>query len=247
MLCNSRFTLEYTEQLWDYPFKKMKVLHPPVWCEKAPKNIDEFELAIGQKQKKLLHIGRFNPGNHNKNQLLIIRSFLKAKSQLPKWSIDLVGNVNTDPQSQSYFQECMALAAQSNGTVRIHAGLSAQKLNNLLKNAFFYVHATGADLPNTEHPERCEHLGLSILEGAAWGCIPLVYNRGGIFDLLTPGRSCIVYSSEDELLGLVRNMEDIWNSKLKNELQRAARQVALTNNFENFMKSLSDFLPLHLS
>jgi glycosyltransferase involved in cell wall biosynthesis len=246
MLCNSSFTMEYTEQLWDYPFKKMKVLHPPVWCENAPKNIDEFELAIGQKQKKILHIGRFNPGNHNKNQLIIIRSFLKAKSHLPEWSIDLVGNVNTDPQSQSYFNECLALAEQSNGSVRIHSGLCVQKLNNLLEKAFFYVHATGADIPNTEHPERCEHLGLSILEGAAWGCIPIVYNRGGIFDLLSPGRSCLAYSSEDELQGLLGIIEGICSSRVKTELQHAAREAALANSFEHFTKSLSVFLPPHL-
>ncbi|NBW83150.1 glycosyltransferase family 1 protein [bacterium] len=246
MLCNSSYTRDYSLTTWEYPAERVNILHPPIHFDESATLPEEKSSLSSQKQKKVLHVGRFNPSNHNKNQLLIIQSFMKSMSASHGWSLDLVGNVNSDEQSKKYFAVCKKLAEESQGAVNVHSGLSLQQLNDLMKQSLVYVHATGADLPAGEHPEKCEHLGLSILEGAAAGCIPVVFNRGGIFDILSAGKSCITFSSQEELTHVFSMLETIWHSPLRFELQKNAFMAARNNSFKNFTRRLAQFLPKDL-
>ena len=246
MLCNSTYTAQYTKAFWDFPCEKVQTLHPPIWPAANALTEAGFQNFQRKKRKEILHIGRFNPGNHNKNQLLIIQAFLEFSAILPDWKLRLIGNVNSDRDSQSYFAQCVDLAEKSNGQIEILAGVSTKDLNNFIESAFIYLHATGAFTPSGIEPEKCEHLGLSILEAAAQACIPAVYNRGGIFDLLTVGESCLVYSTREELTLILKTCEKLWNSEMKNRLQRNAWSAAIQNNFTNFKTKLSQMIPREL-
>lgn len=202
LLCNSSFTMNYSLGRWDYPATKTHVLVPPIATELIEAR-NKYLTETPQKKKQFINLGRFNPGVHNKNQKIIIEAFLEAHkrdSSLREWKLILCGNRNSDPASENYYQDCKKLAAESAGLIEIKANLSSNELYQELKNSFGYVHATGAFIPAGEHPEKCEHFGLAIAEAMAHGCIPLVYARGGIFDILDHKKGGVAYSSMNQLI-----------------------------------------------
>lgn len=197
--CLSSFTEKYTRALWDVPQENIKTLFPPIGSDMSLLAEKLLKKPL-KKEKILVTLGRFNPGGHNKNQKILIESFLKAQSRYPNlkdWQFWVIGNKNETPDSEQYFQDCLKL---SQGTsVKIIEGMPHTDLTATLDRAFGYVHGTGAFWPPGVHPEFCEHYGLAILEGMAHGCIPLVYGRGGIFDIMAPFAGGIPYISAEGL------------------------------------------------
>ena len=41
------------------------------------------------------------------------------------------------------------------------------------------IHAAGFGVDADEFPERLEHFGITPIEAASFGCIPVVYGQGG--------------------------------------------------------------------
>ncbi len=202
LLCNSSFTKTYSVGRWDFPANKTHVLIPPIGSELIQAR-DKYLHTLPTKRKQFVNLGRFNPGVHNKNQKLIIEAFLDAHRQssaLQGWTLVLCGNRNSDPASEEYYRACVELAAGSGGLVELKANLSSSELHQLLEQSFGYVHGTGAFIPAGVKPEKCEHFGLAIAEAMAHGCIPLVYARGGIFDILDHQNGGIAYSNRDQLI-----------------------------------------------
>lgn len=214
LLCNSSFTKTYSIGRWDFPAEKNHVLLPPISSEIIQAR-DQYRRELPQKKKKFLNLGRFNPGVHNKNQKLIIEAFLDAHRRtnaLQGWTLVLCGNRNSDPASEEYYRACVELAQNSNGLVELKANLSSSELHQLLKQSFGYVHGTGAFIPAGVSPEKCEHFGLAIAEAMAHGCIPLVYARGGIFDILDHQRGGIAYSNREQLINGFRMISSLYGT-----------------------------------
>lgn len=232
---NSTFTQKYSDIMWDYPHDKSFVLHPPIGqssTQKATQLLQSPDM-LSQKHNKLIHIGRFNPGLHNKNQKIIIEAFKQARrrdSLLQSFELHLVGVANQTREAIQYLKECQQLANQPSDQITIHLDLPQGQLEQLLDESFGYIHGTGAFHLPGEYPEKCEHFGLSILEACAHGLIPLIYARGGIFDVLEPGENSIPYMTHEGLvegmiqLAHLKTQEDALNWQLS--ALRAARALS---------------------
>ncbi len=247
-LSNSSFTQKYSELYWQYPKDRGFVLHPPIGSDhiKTALSLKEDLASLSsQKKKQFLHIGRFNPGHHNKNQKIIIESFLEARAkdlELKDWQLHLVGVANQTKEAISYLEQCRALAKKHGGIVFIHNDISSSELSRLLLESSGYVHGTGAFYLPGEHPERCEHLGLAIIEAAAHGCVPLVYARGGIFDLLTPGETCIPYISKDGLIEGYSEVAHLVGSEGIGKIRGDLLTATLNCGQEAFTRKLSRYI-----
>lgn len=244
MASNSSFTKRYTDMYWEYPTERSVVLHPPIGSH----HVILARQLVTQKPRKertFIHVGRFNPGNHNKNQKILIQAFLDAKTKYPEladWRFQLVGNVNQTPESQAYFAECQSLASKSSGSVEIHQDLVAHKLSQLMELAFGYVHGTGAFIPPGIDPHKCEHYGLSIVEAMAHGALPLVYARGGVFDVLEVGTMGIPYISYE---GLVEGFAEIaakYGTSAAETMQEACLNSAAKRGQEAFTRGLGQLI-----
>jgi glycosyltransferase involved in cell wall biosynthesis len=248
MLSNSSFTKTYADGFWEYPRDRSHVLTPPI----GQSFIQSARERLGSpllKDKQFIHVGRFNPGNHNKNQLVIIESFLSARKKfanLSDWKLVLVGNVNQTPDALRYFEACKKLEREAEGRVTILNDLPQQELLKWLGQSFGYVHGTGAFIPPGSDPEKCEHFGLSIIEAMAFGCIPLVYARGGIFDVLEPGVSGIPYIDRDGLEKGMSEIAGLWGTGEGYMIQQAAIKGASVQGQEHFTAKLAQFLQLAL-
>jgi glycosyltransferase involved in cell wall biosynthesis len=248
MLSNSSFTKTYADGYWEYPVSRSYVLTPPIgdaFVRSAYQNLGRKL----HKQKKFVHVGRFNPGNHSKNQLLIIEAFLAAAARhslLKDWELTLVGNVNQTPEALEYHARCRSLAERSNGRIRILEDLKQKDLLDQLAVAFGYIHGTGAFIPPGQEPHRCEHFGLSIVEAMAFGCIPLVYARGGIFDVLEPGVSGVPYIDVEGLEDGIIHIAHQWETEHAENMQQAAISAASKQSQDNFTAKLADYLRMAL-
>lgn len=248
MLCNSTFTKGYTVGLWDYPKERCFVLHPPIGSE----HIDaakSYRAKFPEKKKQFINVGRFNPGTHNKNQKIVIASFLEAKGRpdaigksLETWQLHIVGNSNADESSETYLRDCLQMAEASGGSVRIHQNLDIGSLKTLLADSFAYVHATGAFTPPGVDPFKCEHLGLSIIEAMANGCIPLVYARGGIFDIFTPGEMGVPYITQEGLVEGFGEIAGMFGTAAATEIQGKCLVAASEQSQQHFTEKLANFV-----
>lgn len=235
LLCNSSFTQTYSLGRWDFPAEKTHVLIPPI-SSAVISAAHNYSLALPQKSKQFVNLGRFNPGVHNKNQKLLIEAFLEAQREceiLQGWKFVLCGNKNGDPASADYFESCRILAELSDGRVVIRPNVDVAELHEILRQSFGYVHGTGAFALPGESPEKCEHFGLAIAEAMAHACIPLVYARGGIFDVLDHREGGIAYSNRSQLLEGFRKIATLyedenlhrWQQKNLTSLDRVSREA----------------------
>jgi|GEM_PF-1818880 len=215
LLCNSSFTQTYSLGRWDFPAEKTHVLIPPI-SSAVIQARDQYKKFLPTKKKQFLNLGRFNPGVHNKNQKIIIEAFLAACNEstaLKDWTLVLCGNRNQDSASEQYYSDCQGLADKSNGLVKLRANLPVDELHQLLEDSFGYVHGTGAFVPAGVSPEKCEHFGLAIAEAMAHGCIPLVYARGGIFDVLDQKNGGFAYANRQQLIAGFQKISQMYSSE----------------------------------
>ena len=241
MLSNSSFTKQYADLLWDYPSDRSHVLNSPLRTSIAATG-EQFLMAPPVKKKKFVNIGRIES---YKNQKLLIDAFLDAQSKssfMKDWQLILIGNVANSEGSQEYFRACQDAAEQSNGAVEIKGDVSHHELEEHLSEAFGYVHGMGAFIPPSVRPHYCEHFGQTIVEAMAHGCIPLVYARGGIFDVLDVDHGGIPYMTYEGLVEGFEEIVELWGKPEVTAMQKKMIEGALDVRFERFTERLGEFL-----
>jgi alpha-1,2-mannosyltransferase len=81
--------------------------------------------------------------------------------------------------------------------VRIETNVKREELRKILFNSKVYL-----------HPKVSEHFGISIIEGMAAGCIPVVHNSGGPREFVPPNQR---FNSIEEAADIVEKAIDSWS------------------------------------
>lgn len=220
---NSNFTKKVVEKYWN--IKVDLVCQPCV-------DVDEFQPQLAQKQKIILHVGRFFDNLHSKNQHVMVEMFAKLLEKEPAllrdWQLVLVGSV----ESESYLAQVKHLAKGL--PVQIITNCKRERLVKLYEQASIYWHATGCLDDEAIHPEKMEHFGISTVEAMAAGCVPVVYARGGQKEILGHKLKMCGWQNESECLRITRKM--IKEEKTRQQLAVVAMQQAQKYSPENFEK-----------
>jgi GT2 family glycosyltransferase len=205
----SQYTQKWVDEYWKV---NSFVLYPPVKTKSVSINL--------HKENIIIHVGRFFAGGHNKKQDIMLKSFIELydKGWARGWKLVLIGRKHTDEASSSYIH---SLEQAAKGyPVQLMYDTSVDELQNLLDKAKIYWHATGYDeIPNI-NPEKFEHFGLSTIEAAQFGAVPVVFNGGGQPEIIKHAKNGFLWDTTDELMGYTKLL--IENEKVWNDLSKSA-------------------------
>jgi len=216
-LVNSEYTARWLKRWWGV---EGDVLYPSITL---PEEVPEPR----EKERLILHVGRFFNEGHNKKQLELVSAFKRLcdRHLLPEgWKLVLVGRVHKD--QYDYFQRVRSEAAGY--PVEIYEDLPLPDLQALYRKAAIYWHATGLNENLEEKPELYEHFGISTVEAVSWGCVPVVINAGGQPEIVEHGVNGFLFIDEDGLIEITRYCAQMFanDQEAFARLSRAARRRA---------------------
>lgn len=224
---NSEFTSKWISKYWN---RSSSVLPPPV-------DVDQFEPT--QKDKKILSVGRFFAGSHNKKHLIMIKTFKKMADQgLDSWEFHLVGGTTPGAAHKTYLQR---VYAETKGyPITIHTDAPFNKLVKLYGESAIYWHASGFGEDEDREPIKFEHFGITTVEAMAAGCVPIVIGKGGQPEIVKHGHNGFLWNTLSELQDLTWNL--IRNPELRRQIAETAIKDSYLYDRTHFRQRLYDLL-----
>ncbi len=213
LIVNSDFTKKVTDRTLSTD--RCQVIYPPV---------DTASLTnTTPKEKLILNVGRFASPSHSKRQDILISAFrqLVDGGGLHDWKLILAGGQKND---DSVLPE---LKDQARGyPIDFIVNPDYLALKKIYAKSTLYWHAAGYDVDENLNPEAVEHFGITTVEAMAAGCVPLVIDKGGQREILTPDSGFLVTSIEQ----LAKSTHDLIAHPAKLKAMRT-KAVSRAQNF----------------
>jgi GT2 family glycosyltransferase len=183
--------------------RRPAVVHPP--CGSATGG----PRAIPGDVIRIVSVGRFFRGGHEKRHDVMIRAFreLFSSSAAPRaMELHLVGTAMQQWGSRAYLRGLEGLARGL--PVTFHVNAPGSVVAGLLETSHVYWHCAGFEVDTARHPERLEHFGISIVEAMARGCVAVAYDAGGPREIIRDGVDGRLYRTFDELVQSTASLVD---------------------------------------
>jgi O-antigen biosynthesis protein len=205
----SQYTQKWVDRYWKV---NSYVLYPPVKTEKNSINL--------HKDKIIINVGRFFASGHNKKQDVMAKAFIEMcdKGWAGDWKLILVGRKHSDEESSSYIQSLEEIT--KGYPIELRYDTSTGELQNLMDRAKIYWHATGYGEDSNKNPEKFEHFGLSTIEAAQYGAVPVVFNGGGQPEIINHKKNGFLWNTTNELIDYTKLL--MYNDIMWSDLSKAA-------------------------
>ena len=150
-------------------------------------------------------MGRFFTGGHNKRQDVVIDAFrrlqeLGVENSSSPWR----GRSTRAPKGGTASTNCRISAGGLDCT--FHPNIGRADLAALYGRSAVLIHAAGFGVDADEFPERLEHFGITPIEAASFGCIPVVYGQGGPREVVHTLGSDTTFPTVDECADVVARL-----------------------------------------
>jgi GT2 family glycosyltransferase/glycosyltransferase involved in cell wall biosynthesis len=156
-------------------------------------------------RRTILTVGRFFAGGHNKRQDVVIEAFRRlSASGGTGLELALAGAIHPSPAGRQRFHELVQMADGLNCT--FYPNIGRADLGRLYESSAVLIHAAGFGVDPDEWPERLEHFGITPIEAASFGCIPVVYGAGGPLDVLNALGSATGFTTVEECVEIVSGL-----------------------------------------
>lgn len=217
VLANSEYTRGFIESWWK---RQADILYPPIATARLH--------PAPERERLLLSVGRFfAPGlGHAKRQLEMVQWFgeMYRAGQLPGWRFAVVGGCE---QSQLPYLAQLEQAARGL-PVDIHPNAPRTLVEKLLSTASIFWSATGYG-GGDDQPWAAEHFGMTTVEAMAGGCVPIVIDKAGQKEIITPGVDGFRWASPAQLMSQTARVAT--DEELRRQLSEAA--VARSSAFSD--------------
>lgn len=164
IIVNSRFTKHYIDKSYNV---NSTVLYPPAEL-----------LKPGKKINAILSVGRFESSLNIKKQDILIEAFKTFSKGNKSWKLILAGSTNDTELIRRYKKLSTGL------NIDLVTNPSHKDLTYLYETSKIYWSGTGYGVSENTNPELTEHFGISIVEAATAGCVPLFVPRGGTTEII---------------------------------------------------------------
>jgi glycosyltransferase involved in cell wall biosynthesis len=185
---NSQFTAEWIKRKWN--LTPHEHIYPPV-------DMEPRELKM-QKKKTILSVARFEVEG-TKRQQEMIETFLKLKQEFPKitkdWTFILVGGSGSENPYLSRLEKI--IAQNSDNSIQLKINIPMEELKSLYQESTIFWHLCG--LTHTD-PSEIEHFGMTTVEAMQNKVVPIVYDGGGLREIVDHGLNGFRVKSKAELL-----------------------------------------------
>jgi glycosyltransferase involved in cell wall biosynthesis len=208
------------------PPRPVEVLYPPV---------PQASSGGTAKRARILTVGRFFSGGHNKRHDLLIKAFRVLHARHGDGvEFHLAGSSMPDPQHMDYVGRLQELAVGL--PVVFHVNAAPQLLDSLYQEAIIYWHGTGLQEDLKKSPELAEHFGIAIVEAMSAGCVAFALNAGGAPEIITDGVDGCLYDTSDALVD--RSFSLLRDPALCEAIGARARQRATDFTVARFKRSV---------
>lgn len=233
----SFFAWGWIRKHWD---KDAKVIAPPV-------DLLYKKYRVGKLKKNnwICSVGRFFTLGHGKKQEILIDALKKLHDKsLEKWELHLVGGLGDEPSSIDFFKY---LKDKSRGyPVFFHLNASRQEVEEVYLRSKIYWHATGFGEDEELYPVRFEHFGIAPVEALSAKCIPILFNGGGLREIINSlnlNKRKNLFNTIEELVDNTIYYQNHLNQKLDwktilNKLDENYSKEAFERNFLNLLSSM---------
>lgn len=209
-IANSQFTQNHLGKLGI----KSEVIYPYI-----EKEFMKTASLNGKKENIILSVGRFYGHLHAKQHSKIINLFNKLHYSIPQFKnfkLILAGGVK---QEDKDYLNNLQQQIRQNSNIVISTNIGYSELLELYQKSKIYLHFTGFGIDEKIHPEQVEHLGITVLEAMASGCLTFAYNSGGVKEIIN-----------DEINGYLFKTESELNAKLDAVLKDPEKQIQVRKN-----------------
>ncbi len=225
-IANSEFTKYWIKKYWNI---ESCLLYPLI-------DVDQF--SSGVKTKKIISIGRFFAGGHNKKHDVMIKAFKEmVDDHLEDWELVLIGG-STPGEEHIRYLKTLKLESE-NYPIKFLVDTPYAKLVDYLQCSSIYWHASGFGEDVTVNPVRFEHFGITTVEAMASGAVPVVINKGGQPEIINHGKNGYLWDDIEHLKKYTYSlMEDPQLfDRLSKQAQADSKKYS-TEAFENSLKEL---------
>jgi glycosyltransferase involved in cell wall biosynthesis len=188
LIYNSRYTAIWVEKKWK--ILPHQHIYPPVDMEVADGGVPT--------RKTILSVARFEPEG-TKRQLEMIEVFLRLNQKWPGlvkgWSFILAGGSGPDNPYLAKLEKI--IRGHPGQNIELKVNLPVEELKLLYQQSTLFWHLCGLD---HEDPSETEHFWMTTVEAMQNRLVPLVYDGGGLPEIVDHGMNGFRVSSKAELL-----------------------------------------------
>ena len=213
ILANSHFTSRAIEKSLG---ANVEVLYPPISAEFFPK--DHQILGNDLRQNLVVTIGRITPYK----RMETIPQIANAVEQKDARFV-IIGFAHDEGTLRIINAQTRKFNLQ--GRVTILKDVSRERVKNILGKAKVYL-----------HPPTVEHFGISIAEAMAMGCLPVVYNEGGVKEFVPFQYR---YETLPQAADKIETALQKWTPNEAKKMTKIAEQFSESNFSRNFMQLFS--------
>lgn len=209
------------------PAPRIRVITPPAVWPDATGGLPWTE------RRTIISVGRFFAGGHNKRQDIVIEAFRRiVEAGGEGVELALAGAIHPSPAGRARFYELQEQAADLPCTM--YPNIGRRDLAALYGRSAVLIHAAGFGVDPDEFPEALEHFGITPIEAASFGCIPVVYGQGGPREVIRTLGCDTGFSTVEECADMVTELlqDPTGSTALSNRLLQSS-QVYSAEAFRN--------------
>ena len=156
-------------------------------------------------RRKIVTVGRFFAGGHNKRQDAVIEVFRMLHNRSDtNLELALAGSIHPTSEGRDRLRELQEMADGLNCT--FYPNVSRFDLEGLYMSSAVLIHAAGMGVDELEFPEQLEHFGITPVEAASFGCIPVVFAGGGPKEVVEQLGCDTQFRTLDECVDIVESL-----------------------------------------